>query len=171
MCTPAYLKMGLGMMGTMGLHVTLHPKRVWSTVVQPPPWLDSSLCTSATILDLFAMHSALCFLHLPQISENHLHNIILPGTVSCLLAMRQPCTQHFNVSALSFFVQHHTIRYSVHSDVWEVRGLMILWYVRSGGSLVMYTIETLKPIRPPGGRLRSTWRLLQLIISSFLSAK
>ena len=110
------------------LHVTLHPKRVWSTVVQPPPWLDSSLCTSATILDLFAMHSALCFLHLPQISENHLHNIILPGTVSCLLAMRQPCTQHFNVSAFSFFVQHHTIRYSVHSDVWEVRGLMILWY-------------------------------------------
>ena len=65
MCTPAYLKIGLGMMGTMGLHVTLHPKRVWSTVVQPPPWLDSSLCTSATILDLFAMHSALCFLHLP----------------------------------------------------------------------------------------------------------
>ena len=31
----------------------------------------------------------------------------------------------------------HTIRYSVHSDVWEVRGLMILWYGRSGGSLVM----------------------------------
>ena len=34
----------------------------------------------------------------------------------------------------------HTIRYSVHSAVWEGRGLMILWYGRSGGSLVMYTI-------------------------------
>ena len=34
--------------------------RVWSTVVQRPPWLDSSLCTSATILDLFAMHCILC---------------------------------------------------------------------------------------------------------------
>ena len=37
----------------------------------------------------------------------------------------------------------HTICYSVHSAVWEGRGLMILWCGRSGGSLVMYTIENI----------------------------
>ena len=43
-----------------GMGTRVYTIRVWSTVVQPPPWLDSSLCTSATILDLFAMHCILC---------------------------------------------------------------------------------------------------------------
>ena len=38
--------------------------RVWSTLVQPPHWLDSSLCTSATTPDLFAIqNSAICILY------------------------------------------------------------------------------------------------------------
>ena len=32
---------------------------------------------------------------------------------------------------------NHNILYSVHSVVWEVQGLMILWFGRSGGCLVM----------------------------------
>ena len=93
-CIPGYLGSGMG--------TRIYTIRVWSLVVQSPPWLDSSLCTSATILDLFAMRSLLCTLCYA------LHAYYLLYTIQCILcivcsALNSFCTY---ATILDLFAMH-----------------------------------------------------------------
>ena len=83
-----------------GMGPRVYTIRVWSTVVQSAPWLDSSLCTSATILDLFAMHCILCTVYYS------LHTICRVYFLACIELILHLCCNSSVLLCFYTFVPH-----------------------------------------------------------------